>query len=133
MDCQNCSSLDQVEFHRRTSNFKFNFILFTDHIALKLMVLDFAVICKDRDVQFATLIEFTLITAMIYMKICSALNLDFLLNCHTNLYHYSNQLFHTKKYYIWFILSNEFHYSWDGWYDGKNYRVSLSDAIKHKE
>lgn len=70
---------------------------------------------------------------MIYMKICSALNLDFLLNCHTNLYHYSNQLFHTKKYYICFILSNEFHYSWDGWYDGKNYRVSLSDAIKHKE
>ena len=38
-----------------------------------------------------------------------------------------------KKHCLCFILTNEYHYVWKDWYNGKNYRVSLIDAIKHKE
>ena len=38
-----------------------------------------------------------------------------------------------KKHCLCFILTNEYHYVWKDWYNGKNYRVSLTDAIKHKE
>ena len=38
-----------------------------------------------------------------------------------------------KKQCVYFILSNEYHYYWKYWYNGEEYRISLSDAIEHKE
>lgn len=38
-----------------------------------------------------------------------------------------------KKHYICFILLNEFHHVHQGCYTGKNYKISLTDSIKHKE
>ena len=60
-------------------------------------------------------------------------NLDFLTKCHSNLFHYLNQLFETKKHCVCFILSNGYYYVWEDCYNGKDYRVSLSNGIKHKE
>ena len=68
---------------------------------------------------------------MIYTRTC--LTLIFLTKCHSNLFHYLNQLFETKKHCVCFTLSNEYHYVWEDWY---NYRVSLlkhNDIIKHDE
>ena len=31
------------------------------------------------------------------------------------------------------MLNNHYHYVWKDWFNGKKYRVSLSDATKHKE
>lgn len=60
-------------------------------------------------------------------------NLNFLAKCHSNLIHYLSQLFETKKHCVCFILSNEYHYYWKDWYDGEECRISLWDAIEHKE
>ena len=60
------------------------------------------------------------------------LNLDFLTKFYSNLVHYLNQLFGTKTPCV-FFLSNEYHYFWKDWYNGKEYHVSLSDAEEHKE
>lgn len=38
-----------------------------------------------------------------------------------------------KKPCVCLILFNQYHYTWKDWFDGKGYRVSLSDAIEHKE
>ena len=38
-----------------------------------------------------------------------------------------------QENYVCFILLNEYDYSWEDWLHGKNYCVSLSDGIKHKE
>ena len=70
------------------------------------------------------------ITNLIYIKTC--LILIFFIKAHTNLYHYINQLFYTKRH-VCFNLSNEFHYVHQDSYTGKNYRISLTDSIKHKK
>ena len=59
--------------------------------------------------------------------------LDFLTECHPNLYHYLNQIFQIKKHCVCFILNNNYHYVWKGLFDGNNCPVSLFDAIKRKE
>ena len=56
-----------------------------------------------------------------------------LIKFHSNLYHYLNQLFQIKKHCVCFILNNKHHYVQNDWFNEKNYRVSLSDTIKHKE
>ena len=61
------------------------------------------------------------------------LNLVFLAKCQSNLIHYFNDDFETKKQCVYFILSNEYHYYWKYWYNGEEYRISLSDAIEHEE
>ena len=60
-------------------------------------------------------------------------DLDFLIKCHSNLYYYLDQLFKIKKNSVWFILSNKYYYIWKDWFNGVSYRVSLLDAIIHKE
>ena len=60
-------------------------------------------------------------------------DLDFLTECHSNLYHYLNQIFQIKKHCVCFILNNNYHYLWKDLFNGKNYPVSLSDATKRKE
>lgn len=60
-------------------------------------------------------------------------SLDFLAKYHSNLFYYVNQLFETKNHRVCYILSNEYHYVWKNWYNGKDYCFSLSHAIKHKE
>ena len=60
-------------------------------------------------------------------------DLDFLTECHSNLYHYLNRLFQIKKHCVCFILNNNYHYLWKDLFNGKNYPVSLSDATKRKE
>lgn len=57
-------------------------------------------------------------------------NLDFLIKCHLNLFHYLNQLLETKKHCACFILSNEYHclerlVQWE--------RLLCIATIKHKE
>ena len=61
------------------------------------------------------------------------LDVDFLIECHSNLYHYLNQLFQIKNHCVCFILNNDYHYIGKDWFNGKNFQVSVSDAIKHKE
>ena len=58
-------------------------------------------------------------------------DLDVLSNCHSGLQPHLYKLFNTKK--VCFILSNGNYYVWKDWFNRKNYRVSLSDAVKHKE
>ena len=61
------------------------------------------------------------------------LDVDFLIECHSNLYHYLNQLFQIKKHCVCFILNNDYHYVGKDWLNGKNFRLSLSEAMKLKE
>ena len=46
-------------------------------------------------------------------------DLDFLIECHSNLYHYLNQLFQIKKHCVCFILRNDYHYILKDWFNGK--------------
>ena len=59
-------------------------------------------------------------------------SLDFLGQIHAHLFDYLDQLFKSKRC-VCLILNNKFHYVWKDWFNGENYRVSLSDAIAHKE
>ena len=61
------------------------------------------------------------------------LDVDFLIECHSNLYHYLNQLFQIKKHCVCFILNNDYHYVGKDWLNGKNFQLSLSEAMKLKE
>ena len=38
-----------------------------------------------------------------------------------------------QKNTVYVLSYNEYNYLWKDWFNGRNYRVSLSDAIKHKE
>ena len=44
------------------------------------------------------------------------LDVDFLIECHSNLYHYLNQLFHIKNHCVCFILNNDYHYVGKDWF-----------------
>ena len=72
-------------------------------------------------------------TNYVYELYKNMFDLDFLIECYSNLQHYLNQLFQIKKHCVCFILNNHYHYVWKDWFNGKKYRVSLSDATKHKE
>lgn len=58
-------------------------------------------------------------------------SLDFLGQIHAH-FDYLDQLLKFKRC-VYLILNNEFHYVGKDWFNGENYRVSLSDAIAHKE
>ena len=60
-------------------------------------------------------------------------DLDFLSRCHTNLYHYLNQLFDIKKNCICCFLHEEYRYKLKDWFTGKTWTISLTDCIEHRE
>ena len=58
--------------------------------------------------------------------------LDFLGRVHSYLHDYLEKIFLSKRC-LCLILNNEYSYVWKDWFTGENYRVSLKDAITHKE
>ena len=86
--------------------------------------------CENRKQCLICIIK-RIHTAYEYNLCKNMFDLDFLIICYSDLYHYLNQLFKTKKHC--FKLKNEYHYVWEDWFDGKNYRVWLQGTVKNKE
>lgn len=135
MDCSHCSELNQPEFGWKTCTFKNRrellFFLLNTLLNIKCFT-DQLYYCENRKECLICITKRTR-TGYEYDLYKNMFDLDFLVKCHADLYNYLNQLFKTKKHCTCFILSNEYNYLWKDWFNGRNYRVSLSDAIKHKE
>lgn len=58
--------------------------------------------------------------------------LDFLGRVHSYLHDYLKKIFLSKRC-LCLILNNEYSYVWKDWFTGESYKVSLKDAITHKE
>lgn len=133
MHCQNCNELNQSEFERRTCTFKNRreLLLFLSNTLLNIKCFNYQLCyCQKRKEYLVFKIKRTY-TDYEYELYKNMFDLDVLSNCHSGLHPHLYQLFNTKK--VCFTLSNENYYVWKDWFNRKNYRVSLSDAIKPKE
>ena len=96
MDCQYCTELNQLEFEKKTCNFKnrrelFLLLLLNTLLSIKYFN-DKLYYCEDGKECLICKIEI-IYTDFEYDLYKDMFDLNHLIECHSNLYHYLNQLF----------------------------------------
>ena len=135
MDCQCCSEVNSLNSRRKVAPLKIveNFSFFLLNPVLNIKCFNDQVCSCDNGKECLICKIKRICTDFEYDLYKNMFDLDFLTECNSNLYHYLNQPFQIKKHCVCSILRNDYHYVWKDWFNGKNYLISLSDAIKHKE